>query len=164
VKLLYAVAFAFFPLAVPAQTLDPPTLAAVCNDDHCDDTANQGLIISAGDAMSIEAIREKYSAVVMWDSDDEFTGVFTSDPEGPPVGSINPGSEIPVAENAISMNDDCGDEPAGGRNTIASQITSPEPQLERVADDAEDVAITGPTGKRIPAVAAASVDDDATIE
>jgi hypothetical protein len=51
-----------------------------------------------------------------------------------------------------------------GRDTIASQITSPEPQLERVADDADDVATTGPTGKYIPAVAAAPVDDDATIE
>jgi hypothetical protein len=161
VKLLYAVAFAFFPLAAPAQTLDPPTLAAVCNDDHCDDSANQGL--AAGDVLSIEAILEKYSAVVMRDTDDELAGVFTSEPEGLPVGSTNPRSETPVAEHAILMDDECGDEPAGGRDTIASQITSPEPQLERVADVADDVATTGP-GKHISAVAAASVDDDATIE
>jgi hypothetical protein len=37
-----------------AQTLESPTLAAVCNDDHCDDSGNQGLIISAGDVMSID--------------------------------------------------------------------------------------------------------------
>jgi len=89
VRLLYAVAFALFPLAAPAQTLDPPTLAAVCNDDHCDDSGNQGLTISAGDVLSIEAILEKYGAAFVRDTDDELAGVFTSDPESLSVGSIN---------------------------------------------------------------------------
>ncbi len=163
-RLLYAVAFALFPLAAPAQTLDPPTLAAVCNDDHCDDSGNQGLTISAGDVLSIEAILEKYGAAFVRDMDDELAGVFRSDLESLSVGSINPRRDTPVAEHAILMEDDCGDEPMSGRDTIASQIASPDPQLERVADDAEDVATTGPTGKHIPGVAAASVDDDATIE
>jgi hypothetical protein len=163
VRLLYAVAFALFPLAAPAQTLDPPTLAAVCNDDHCDDSGNQGLTISADDVLSIEAILEKYGAAVVRDTDDELAGVFTSDPESLSVGSINHAA-IPVAEHAILLEDDCGDEPTSGRDTIASHIASPEPQLERVADDADDVATTGPTGKYIPAVAVAPVDDDATIE
>jgi hypothetical protein len=165
VKLLYAVAFAFFPLAAQAQALDSPMVAAVCNDDHCDDSADQGVSISAGEVLSIEAILEKYSAVVTRDTDHEIGDVFTSDPKDIPVGSIEPRSETPVAEHAILTGDDCGDdESTGGPDTIASQITAPEPQLERVAEDADDVATTGPTAKRIPEVAAASVDDDATIE
>jgi hypothetical protein len=163
-KLIYAAVFALFPLAAPAQTLDPSMPTGVCNDDHCDDSGNQGLTISAGDVLSIEAILEKYGAAVGRDMDDELAGVFRSDPKSLSVGSINPRRDTPVAEHAIWMEDDCGDEPTSGRDTIASQIASPEPQLERVADDAEDVATTGPTGEHIPAVAAASVDDDATIE
>ena len=68
-RLLYAVAFALFPLAAPAQTLDPPTLAAVGNGDHFDDSGTQGLTISAGDVLSIEAILEKYGAAVVRDTD-----------------------------------------------------------------------------------------------
>ena len=164
-RLLYAVAFALFPLAAPAQTLDPPTLAAVCNDDHCDDSGNQGLTISAGDVLSIEAILEKYSTVVTRDTDDEIAVVFTSDPDNSSVGSIHPHSASPTAEHAILADDDCGDnEPAGGRATVASQLVTPPPQLESVTGDIDDVATTGPTAGRIPAVAATSVNDDATIE
>ena len=63
--------------------------------------------------------------------------------------------------------DNCLDnEPAGERDAIASQITAPEPQLEKVAEhDEEDINITGPAANRIPGVAAAKSavqDDDAT--
>jgi hypothetical protein len=49
-------------------------------------------------------------------------------------------------------------------DTIASKIAAPEVQLDRTVEDADEVAITGPTAPRIPAVAAAPVDDNPTIE
>ena len=159
-KLIYAVAFALFPLAAPAQTLVSSTPAAVCNDDHCDE-AGRG---SAPEVFSVEAILEKYSAVVTRDTDDEIAGVFTSDPAEIPVGSIRPRSESHTAENAILTDDDFNDEPTGGLETIASKIAAPEVQLDRTVEDADDVAITGPTPQRIPAVAATPVDDNPTIE
>jgi hypothetical protein len=56
VKLLYAVAFAFFPLAAPAQTLDSSLLTALCHDDYFEDTAGQCRAMSAGEIQTIEAI------------------------------------------------------------------------------------------------------------
>jgi hypothetical protein len=41
VKLLYAMAFALFPLAAPAQSPDTSLLTALCNDDYFEDTAGQ---------------------------------------------------------------------------------------------------------------------------
>ena len=60
-KLIYAAVFALFPLAAPAQTLDSSLLSALCNDDYYEDTAGQ---CGAGEVLSIEAILEKYSAIV----------------------------------------------------------------------------------------------------
>jgi hypothetical protein len=55
----------------------------------------------------------------------------------------------------------------GERDAIASQITAPEPQFEKVAEHDEDnIDITGPAANRIPGVAAATStavqEDDAT--
>jgi hypothetical protein len=162
VKLIYAAVFALFPLVAPAQTLDSSMLAAVCNDDHCDESFGQDVAMSAGEALSIEAILEKYGAVVTRDTCDDLAGFTLSDPEDVPVGSIIPPIEPAPAEHAILTLPDDDDEPAGGRDTIASQITAPEPQLENVAEAADDVATTGPVAKRIPA--AAPIDDDAVKE
>ncbi len=159
-KLLYAVVFALFPLAAPGQTQDPSILAAACNDDHCDD-AIQG---SAAEVFSIEAILEKYCAVVTRNTEDEVAIVFLNDPEDMPVGSIEPPTEIPAAEHAIWTDDDLGANPAVEEGTIASQINTPEPQLEKVSEDANDIETTGPTTRPIPAVAAAPIDESPTIE
>ena len=51
-KLIYAAMFALFPLAAPAQTLDPSTLGAVCNDDHCDDSCSQVDALDSGGILS----------------------------------------------------------------------------------------------------------------
>jgi hypothetical protein len=163
VKLIYAAVFAFFPLAAPAQTLDSSLRSALCNDD--DYYEGQ---CSAGEVLSIEAILEKYSAVVKPDTGD--ADFFVSDPDDVPVGSISPRTGIPPAEPAIVTlpDDNCLDnEPVDERDAIASQITAPEPQLEKVAEhDEEDITITGPAANRIPGVAAATSaavqDDDAT--
>ena len=158
VKLLYAVVFTSFPLAAPAQTQDPSILAAVCNDDHCDD-AIQG---SAAEVFSIEAILEKYCAAVTRNTDDEVA--FLNDPEDMPVGSIEPPTEIPAAEHAIWTDDDLCANRAVEEGTIASQIITPEPALEKVSEDANDIETTGPTTRPIPAVAAAPIDESPTIE
>jgi hypothetical protein len=165
VKLIYAAVFAFFPLAAPAQTLDSSLLSALCNDD--DYYEGQ---CSAGEVLSVESILEKYGAVVKPDTGDDLADFFVSDPDDVPVGSDSPRTGTPPAEPAILTlpDDNCLDnEPAGERDAIASQITAPEPQLEKVAEhDEEDITITGPAANRISGVAAAASaavqDDDAT--
>ena len=159
-KLLYAVVFALFPLAAPAQTQDPSILAAVCNDDHCDDSI-QG---SAAEVFSIEAILDEYCAVVTCNTEDEVATVFLNDPEDVPVGSIEPPTVIPAAEHAIWTDDDLCANRAVEEGTIASQIITPEPALEKVSEDANDIETTGPTTRPIPAVVAAPIGESPTIE
>jgi hypothetical protein len=154
-KLIYAAVFALFPLAAPAQTLDPSMPTAVCNDDHCEDNCGQDVAISSGEILTIEAILERYSAVVTRDTDGDLAGVLLSDPEDMPVGSIHPRSENPIPEHAVLTDDDLRTDPSVEVDTFTSQINAPEPQPEKVVEDADDVAITGPTAKRIPAVASA---------
>lgn len=158
-KLIYAAAFALFPLAAPAQTIDSSLLSALCNDDHYEDTTGQC-------NFTIETILEKYSTTVPQGTDEGLAAVFLTTPEdGMAVGSISSG--LGNAKQAIlSLPDDdyLDDEPVGWRDTIASRPVTPEPQPAKVAEDADDIATTGPALKHIPAVVAASVDNDATDE
>jgi hypothetical protein len=147
VKLLYAFAFAIFPLAAPAQTLDPSLLTALCHDDYFEDTASQCSTISAGEVLTIEAILERYSAVITRDTNDDIT--LLADPEDTPVGSIDP----PTCADTVIAHE-----------MIASQIVVPETQLERSAESADDVTTTGPTARHIPAVATETVQDNPTVE
>ena len=166
-KLIYAAMFALFPLAAPAQTLDPSTPAAVCNDDHCDDSFSKVDALDSGGILSIEVILEKYSAVVPRDAAN-LAGGLPSDSDDLPVGSIGPQIGAGPAEHAILTlpDDDFGDdEPAGVRDTISFQVAAPQTQFVEVAGEADDVPTTGPAAKSIPAVAAvASGDDDAVNE
>ena len=87
---------------------------------------------SWAEVLSIEAILEKYSVIVSRDRDDDLL-VSNPDPEDMPVGSIGPRIGTAPAERAIlTVPDDdyVDEEPLGGSDTIASQITAPEPQLE----------------------------------
>jgi hypothetical protein len=162
VKLLYAFAFAIFPLAAPAQTLDPSLLTALCHDDYFEDTASQCSTISAGEVLTIEALLERHSAVITRDTNDDIT--LLADPEDTPVGSIDPPSEILPAEHAIlNCGETCADTVIA-QEMIASQIVVPETQLERSAESAEDVTTTGPTARHIPAVATETVQDNPTVE
>ena len=114
-KLLYAVAFALFPWAATAQTLDSSLLAALCQDDYFEDTAGQCSIISSGEVLTIEAILERYSTVVVTLGTDEgLAGVFHVTPEDAPVGSTNQRSpavkqailkDEPDADDAIQRHD-----------------------------------------------------------
>ena len=134
-------------------------LSALCNDDHGEDTTGQC-------SFTIETILEKYSTPVPQGTDEGLAAVFLTTPEDDmAVGSISSGLGIP--EQAIlSLPDDdyLDDEPVGWRDIIASRSLAPEPQPAKVADDADDIATTGPAVKRIPAIVAASVDNDATSE
>ncbi len=94
-KLIYAAVFAFFPLAASAQTLDSSLLSALCNDDY---TVGQ---CSAGEVLSVEAILEKYSAVVKPDTGDDLADFLVPNPDDVPVGSINPRIETAPVEPAI---------------------------------------------------------------
>ena len=164
-KLLYAIAFALFPLAAPAQTPNSSSLTALCQDDYYEDASGQCSAISAGEVLTIEAILERYGAVVITrDGDDEIAGAFLSDPEDIPVGSINPPSEIPAAEHAILTDENSGTDPTGELDTVASHIVTPEPQLQTSAEGEDEIVATGPTARRIPAVAPEPIRDNLAVE
>jgi hypothetical protein len=129
-------------------------------DDHCEGDCGPDLAISNGEILTIEAILERYSAVVTRDTDGDLAGVLLSDPEGMTEGSIHPRSENPTPEHAVLTDDGLRTDPSVEVDTIVSQIKALEPQLEKVADEADDVATTGPTAKRISEVAAAASTDD----
>ena len=161
-KLLYAVAFALFPWAATAQTLDSSLLAALCQDDYFEDTAGQCSIISSGEVLTIEAILERYSTVVVTLGTDEgLAGVFHITPEDAPVGSTNQRS--PAVKQAILKDEPDADD-AIQHDTIASQIVTPEPQLATGAEDRDDIATTGPTTRRIPTSSARLGDEKPTLE
>jgi hypothetical protein len=164
VKLLYAFAFAFFPLSASAQTLDPSLLTALCHDDYFEDTAHQCDAISAVEILTIEAILEKYGAVITRDADEEIAGALLADPEDMPVGSLNPPSEIPPAEHAILIYREPTADTAIEQEAVASQIVTPEANLQTSAEGEDEIAATGPTARRTPAVATAPVDDHLAVE
>jgi hypothetical protein len=129
-------------------------LTALCHDDYFEDTAGQCSTISAGEVVTIEAILERYGAVVARDANEEIAGAFLGDADEMPVGAINPPSEIPAAEHAILTDENSGTDPAIELDTIASRIVPPEnPQLETNAEGADEIEVTGPTVRpNIPVV------------
>jgi hypothetical protein len=96
VKLLYAFAFALFPLAAPAQALDPSLLTALCHDDYFEDTAGKCSSAPTGEVLTIEAILEKYGAIVTRETDDESAIVYLTDPEDLPVGTTPHAAKVPL--------------------------------------------------------------------
>ncbi len=158
-KLLYAVAFALFPWAATAQTLNSSLLAALCQDDYFEDTAGQCSIISSGEVLTIEAILERYSTVVVTLGTDEgLAGVFHVTPEDAPVGSTRSQQSCRETGDLEEGQPDADD--AIQHDTIASQIVTPEPQLATGAEDRDDIATTGPTTRRIPTSSARSFGDE----
>ena len=75
-KLLYAIAFAFFPLAATAQTVDSSLLSALCHDDYFEDTTGQ-CITMATHQITIESILEKYGMIITRDTDDEIANFLS---------------------------------------------------------------------------------------
>jgi hypothetical protein len=153
VKVIYAVAFALFPLAALAQDASP--LSAGCQDDYYEATAVQCL-----DILTVEAILEKYGAVVVTDTDAGLAALFLADPENVPVGSIRARAESSTAEHAILKDDEIGAVPPV-QDTIASQAVVPTLQLESGVEGADDIVTTGPTAQRSLVSAG---DDGSTVE
>jgi hypothetical protein len=156
VKLLYAIASALFcvaaPVAAPAQSLDLSLMSALCSDDYYEDTAGQ-----CGVIFTIEAILAKYG-VDITDTDEEVIVLYLDDLEDTPVGSI-----LPRHEDAVSTDEKSNAEPTKEQETIASRVVVLEAPSAIGGEDADDVATTGPTERRIPA-AMEPVDDYRTTE
>jgi hypothetical protein len=157
VKLLYAIASTLFcvaaPVAAPAQSLDQSLMSALCSEDYYEDTAGQCGAVSAGEVFTIEAILAKYGVVIIGDTDEEVIGLYLDDLEDTPVGLIQPRNE-----DAVSTDEKANAEPDIEQETIASKVVTVQLPLEIGGEAADDVAMTGPTARRIPAAAAEPVD------
>jgi len=105
VKLLYALAFAVFPLAAsmaaPAPSPDLALLSALCQDDYYEDTAGRCTAISAAASATLEEVLEKYAALI---TDDELAALL-DDPEEMSVGSIRPRGESPAPDHVMATED-----------------------------------------------------------
>jgi hypothetical protein len=145
------------PLASSAQSLDPSLLSALCSDDYYEDTTGQCEVIS-GEILTIEAILAKYGVVITGDADEEAIVFLFDDPEDMPVGSIQPQNE-----DAVSTDEKSNADSANEQETIASRVIVLEAPSAIGGEDADDVATTGPTARRIPA-ATERVEDSRTIE
>ena len=165
-KLLYAVAFALFPLTACAQTPDAVLLTALCHDDYFEDTAGQCKSLAAGeDLTTAEAILARYGEIISSDADDESV-FYLTDPEDAPVGAIQP-RQVTPSDNAID--DDRTADLTNTENTVAAQIITSEPLHEEgehaVADsDADVVAMNGPSQAGVAANTSILTGEDPTLE
>ena len=154
-RLIYAIAFAVFfvavPMSSPAQALDLPLLSAQCTDDYYEDADGQCDAPSADEVLTIEAILTKYGIIITGRTDDEIIAFYLDDLDDMPVGSIRPRNE-----DAVPTDDDPSNEQL---DTIASRIIIVEPPSETGGEAADDITTTGPSAQSIP-VAAEPVDDN----
>ena len=154
-RLIYAIAFAVFfvavPMGSPAQSLDLPLLSAQCTDDYYEDADGQCDALSAGEVLTIEAILARYGIIITGRTDDEIIAFYLDDLDDMPVGSIRPRNE-----DAVPTDDDLSNEQL---DTIASRIIIVDPPSETGGEAADDITTTGPSAQSIP-VAAEPVDDN----
>ena len=154
-RLIYAIAFAVFfvavPMGSPAQSLDLPLLSAQCTDDYYEDADGQCDALSAGEVLTIEAILARYGIIITGRTDDEIIAFYLDDLDDMPVGSIRPRNE-----DAVPTDDDPSNEQL---DTIASRIIIVDQPSETGGEAADDITTTGPSAQSIP-VAAEPVDDN----
>ena len=154
-RLIYAIAFAVFfvavPMGSPAQSLDLPLPSAQCTDDYYEDADGQCDALSAGEVLTIEAILARYGIIITGRTDDEIIAFYLDDLDDMPVGSIRPRNE-----DAVPTDDDPSNEQL---DTIASRIIIVDPPSETGGEAADDITTTGPSAQSIP-VAAEPVDDN----
>jgi hypothetical protein len=155
VRLIYAIAFAFFfvavPMGSPAQSLDLPLPSAQCTDNYYEDADGQCDALSAGEVLTIEAILARYRIIITGRTDDEIIAFYLDDLDDVPVGSIRPRNE-----DAVPTDDDLSNEQL---DTIASRIIIVDQPSETGGEAADDITTTGPSAQSIP-VAAEPVDDN----
>ena len=155
-RLIYAIAFAVFfvavPMGSPAQSLDLSLLSAQCTDDYYEDTVGPCDALSAGEVLTIEAILARYGIIITGRTDDEIIAFYLLDDlDDVPVGSI-----LPRNEDAVPTDDDPSNEQL---DTIASRIIIVDQPSEAGGEAADDITTTGPSAQSIP-VAAEPVDDN----
>ena len=154
-RLIYAIAFAVFfvavPMGSPAQSLDLPLPSAQCTDDYYEDGDGKCDALSAGEVLTIEAILARYGIIITGRTDDEIIAFYLDDLDDMPVGSIRPRNE-----DAVPTDDDPSNEQL---DTIASRIIIVDPPSETGGEAADDITTTGPSAQSIP-VAAEPVDDN----
>ena len=154
-RLIYAIAFAVFfvavPMGSPAQSLDLPLPSAQCTDDYYEDADGQCDALSAGEVLTIEMILARYGIIITGRTDDEIIAFYLEDLDDMPVGSIRPRNE-----DAVPTDDDPSNEQL---DTIASRIIIVDPPSEIDGEAADDITTTGPSAQSIP-VAAEPVDEN----
>ena len=160
-KLLYAIAFALFPLAAPAQTLDSSLLTALCHDDYFEDAAGQCSSVSADEGITVEAILERSGAISTRDTDDGVAIFYLTDPEDVPLGSIQPRHESST-EEAILRDEESTADATIEQSTIAAQIITTESPADIFSEavlDPDEVETTGPTTALTPASTMGPIDE-----
>ena len=144
-RLIYAIAFAVFfvavPMGSPAQSLDLPLPSAQCTDDYYEDADGQCDALSAGEVLTIEMILARYGIIITGRTDDEIIAFYLDELDDVPVGSIRPRNE-----DAVPTDDDPSNEQL---DTIASRIIIVDPPSETGGEAADDIATTGPSAQSI---------------
>jgi hypothetical protein len=127
VKLLYAMAFALFPLTVTAQTPDQAPLTALCHDDYLDDPGDHCKSLASRENFTIEAILAAYGEIISSDADDESV-FYLADPGDTPVSAIG----LRQSNNATARDDDARSaDHTKKENTVAAQTITSEPSHEK---------------------------------
>jgi hypothetical protein len=140
VKLIYAMAFALFPLTAAGQSPDLLLLTALCHDDYFEDTAGRCNSLAA-----VEATLAHYGEIISSDADDESV-FYLTDPEETQVGAIEP-RQVTPSDNALARKDD-ESTLTNPENAVAAQIItvgSPHEKDEDVIADADGLGATGST-------------------
>ena len=158
-KLLYAMAFALFPLTVSAQSPDTLLLTALCNEDYFEDTAGQCKSLTAKEDLTFEAILTQYGEIISSDAHDESVFYLT---EEVPVGAIRPQQSAPSDNAIVRQDDDRTADIPNEENTVAAQIVTIESPGEKAAD-AEGVATNCPIPAGVAANTSMLTDQDRTV-
>ncbi|MFL6795825.1 MAG: hypothetical protein ACJ8F3_00260 [Xanthobacteraceae bacterium] len=144
-KVLYAIAFALFPLTAPAQSLDTLLLTALCHDDYFEDAGGQCKALAAAEDVTFEAIVSTYGEIVSDDAAEAIVSILI-DSGDEPVGTIQP--RVSPLNNGLAADDDetSADRPSLN-NTVSTHIETiefPREQDQDLIADASEVATTGP--------------------
>jgi hypothetical protein len=166
VKLLYAMAFALFPLAAAAQTPDALLLAALCHDDYFEDTAGHCNSLARREELTMEEVLAHYGEIISSDADDESV-FYLIDLEEVPVGAIEP-RQFGPSDNPIESKDD-GTAPdlTNRENAVAAQIItigSPHENGENVVADADDLGTTDPAPAGLAGTTSILTGEDPVVE
>jgi hypothetical protein len=165
VKVLYAIVFALFAQAAPAQTFESSLQAALCHDGYFEDAADRCSSISVDEGLTIETILDKSGAIIAHGTDEESAIFYLTASEDVPVGSI--GHESSGEEYAILSDDESRADAAIEQKTIIAQIItaeSPIEKLDSVVLDADELEPTRPTAAHTAASTSGAFEDDWTIE